>query len=37
VTLPGSGGPAGVNTGAVSGLPLQMAIMVVAILPILMV
>ena len=37
VTLPGSGGPVGVNTGAVSGLPLQMAIMVLAILPILMV
>lgn len=38
VTLPGSGtGPTTVATGAVTGLPIQMAIMVLAVVPVLMV
>lgn len=38
VNLPGSGtGPVDVATGAVSGLPLQMAVMILAVVPILMV
>ena len=38
VNLPGSGsGPVNVTTGAVTGLPLQMAVMILAVVPILMV